>query len=260
MTRMPSLFVSHGSPETAIRDTPASRFLKGIAATLPRPRAILVASAHWETAHPLVATAGKPATVYDFGGFDPRLRQIKYAAPGAPDVSLRAGELLAGAGFDVAADPSHGWDHGVWVPLHLMYPAQDIPVAQVSIQPHRTPAHHFRIGQALKPLRDEGVLIIGSGALTHNLGAFRGQPVDAPAPLWVSEFADWFEAALTTDRRRDTLDYRTKAPHAVQNHPEDEHLLPIYVALGAADEAEPIVRAHASYEHAVLAMDVYKFG
>jgi 4,5-DOPA dioxygenase extradiol len=260
MTRMPSLFVSHGSPETAIRDTPASRFLQGFAATLPRPRVILVASAHWETAHPVVATAGKPSTVYDFGGFDPRLRQIKYSAPGAPDVSMHAGELLAGAGFDVTADPGHGWDHGVWVPLHLMYPAQDIPIAQVSIQPQQNPAHHYRIGQALKPLRDEGVLIIASGALTHNLGAFRGQPVDAPAPPWVSEFADWFETKLTTDRRRDTLDYRTKAPHAVQNHPEDEHLLPLYVALGATDEAEPIVRAHASYEHAVLAMDVYKFG
>lgn len=260
MSRMPTLFVSHGSPETAVRDTPASRFLKGMAATLPRPRAILVVSAHWETPTPVVATAEQPTTVYDFGGFDPRLRQIKYAAAGAPDVSMRAGELLAASGFKVAADPRHGWDHGVWVPLHLMYPAHDIPVAQVSIQPHENPAHHYRLGKALKPLRDEGVLILASGALTHNLAAFRGQPVDAPAPAWVSEFADWFEASLTTDRRLDTLDYRAKAPHAVLNHPEDEHLLPLYAALGATDEAEPIVRAHASYEHAVLAMDVYRFG
>lgn len=260
MTRMPSLFVSHGSPETALRDTPASRFLKGLGANLPRPKAILVASAHWETMSPVVATGTSPATIYDFGGFDPRLRQISYAAPGGVDVSLQAGRLLQKAGFEVAADAKHGWDHGVWVPLHLIFPDHDIPVAQVSIQPYQDPRYHARIGDALRPLRDEGVLIIGSGALTHNLAAFRGQPVDAPAPQWVSEFADWMDVTLTGGDRQQALDYRSKAPHAALNHPEDEHLLPLYVALGATAADESITRAHASYEHAVLAMDVYKFG
>jgi len=260
MSRVPSLFISHGSPETAIRDTPASRFLKSLGQSLARPRAILVASAHWETDTPAVATGKAPATVYDFGGFDPRLRQISYAAPGAPEISQEAGRLLGAAGFDTLADATHGWDHGVWVPLHLIYPAQDIPVAQVSIQPLKDPRHHLRLGEALRPLRDDGVMIVASGAMTHNLRAFRGQPVDAPAPRWVTDFTDWMEMALTTERRLDTLDYRANAPFGVENHPEEEHLLPLYVALGATRPEEPIVRAHASYEHAVLAMDVYRFG
>lgn len=258
--RMPSLFISHGSPETAVRDSAASRFLKRLGGELPRPRAILVASAHWESRIPLVATAAAPTTIYDFGGFDPRLRQIRYAAPGAPDVSRAAAKLIAAAGLPVAEDAERGYDHGVWVPLHLVYPEHDIPVAQVSIQPLADPAHHFKLGQALQPLRDDGVMIVGSGALTHNLAAFRGQPMTAPAAAWVADFAGWFEQALTTDRRLETLDYRAKAPHAVLNHPEDEHLLPLFVALGATHPDEPIVRAHASTEHAVLAMDVYRFG
>ena len=260
MTRMPSLFVSHGSPELAIRQTPAHEFLASYAAQLPRPKAILVASAHWETESPQVATSPSPATVYDFGGFSPRLRQIKYAAPGAPELAERASMLLGKAGFITAPDPAHGWDHGVWVPLLLLYPAADIPVAQVSIQPMADPAHHARIGAALKPLRDDGVLIIGSGAMTHNLRAFRGQAVDAPAPPWVLAFDDWMHDALVKNRRSDVLAYRETAPYAVENHPEAEHILPLFVAMGATDEGEPISRPHASYEHGVLSMDVYRFG
>ena len=260
MTRMPSLFVSHGSPELAIRHTPAHEFLKSYAAHLPRPRAILVASAHWETEVPEVATSLRPSTVYDFGGFSPRLRQIQYAAPGAPELAEQAAVLLGNAGFNTAPDPAHGWDHGVWVPLHLLYPAADIPVAQVSIQPTADPAHHARMGAALAPLRDDGVMIIASGAMTHNLREFRGQPVDAPPPAWVSEFDDWMHEALVSGRRDELIRYREIAPHAIENHPEAEHILPLFVALGATTNSEPVTRPHASYEHGVLAMDVYRFG
>jgi 4,5-DOPA dioxygenase extradiol len=260
MVRMPSLFISHGSPELAVRQSAAHSFLADYAAQLPQPRAILVLSAHWETDAPAVSTAAKPTTVYDFGGFDPRLRQIRYAAPGAPEVAMQAAKLLGAAGYKVAADATHGWDHGVWVPLHLLYPAHDIPVAQVSIQPHADPAHHARLGEALRPLRDDGILIIASGAMTHNLGAFRGQPVDAPAPKWVSAFNDWMHDALTGDRRADVLGYRENAPYGVENHPEAEHILPLFAALGATQPQEPIKRVHHSYEHAVLSMDVYRFG
>jgi 4,5-DOPA dioxygenase extradiol len=260
MPTLPSLFISHGSPEMAVRPSPAHVFLKGYGATLPRPRAILVASAHWETAAPAVATGTRPATVYDFGGFDPRLRDIRYGAAGAPDVAMAAARLLAAAGFEVGSDPAHGWDHGVWAPLHLLYPDRDIPVAQVSIQPAADPAHHARLGAALRPLRDDGVMIIASGAMTHNLRAFRGQPVDAPAPDWVSDFTGWMHGALTSDRRADTLRYREDAPHGALNHPEAEHILPLFVALGATAKDEPVVRVHHSYEHGVLAMDVYRFG
>jgi 4,5-DOPA dioxygenase extradiol len=260
MVRMPSLFISHGSPELAVRTSAAHTFLSGYAAQLPRPQAILVVSAHWETAVPAVSTGANPATVYDFGGFDPRLRQIRYAAPGAPEVAMRAAHLLVAGGFKVTADASHGWDHGVWVPLVLLYPAHDIPVAQVSIQPDADPAHHFRIGEALRPLRDDGIMIIASGAMTHNLRAFRGQLVDAPAPAWVSEFNEWMHQALTGGSRRDALGYRENAPHGADNHPEAEHILPLFAALGATDRDEPIARVHDSYEHGVLSMDVYRFG
>jgi 4,5-DOPA dioxygenase extradiol len=260
MTRMPSLFISHGSPELAVRDTPAHRFLRGYGAELPTPRAILVVSAHWETAEPVVATGAHPDTVFDFGGFDPRLRTIRYDAPGAPDVSLRAKGALEAAGLSVTTDPAHGWDHGVWVPLHLLYPARDIPVAQISIQPEADPGHHLRIGQALAPLRDEGVLIVASGAMTHNLRAFRGQPVDAAVPRWVSDFTGWMHDTLTSKQPEAAVTYREKAPFAVENHPEAEHILPLFAALGTIAAGEPVQRVHDSVEHGVLAMDVYRFG
>jgi 4,5-DOPA dioxygenase extradiol len=157
-----------------------------------------------------------------------------------------------------------GLDHGAWVPLRLMYPDADIPVAQVSLQRGGSPADHERMGRALAGLRDEGVLIVGSGSLTHNLYEFRGGAVDAPVPSWVSEFSDWMHDKLQNGQPGQLLDYRSAAPHAVHNHPSDEHLLPLFVAMGAAhDDASgrPIKaeRLHSSYEYSVLAMDAYAF-
>jgi 4,5-DOPA dioxygenase extradiol len=260
MTKMPALFVSHGSPELALRKTAAHRFLAGLARELPKPKAILVASAHWQTSTPRVATGERPETVYDFGGFDPRLRQITYPAPGATDVAHRAIALLAAAGLGAGADDRRGRDHGVWVPLVLMYPEADVPVTQVSIQPHQGPAHHEALGRALAPLREEGVLVLASGAITHNLGEMQRDALGAQAPRWVAEFADWMHEKLEAGDRAALLDYRRLAPHAARNHPEDDHLLPLYVALGAARDGEPVRRVHSSLEHGVLAMDVYRFG
>lgn len=260
MSRMPSLFISHGSPELALRETPAHQFLAGYGAALPRPKAIVVVTAHWETSDAAVNTGSAPATIYDFGGFDPRLRTIRYTAPGAPDLAEQAARLIEASGLDVVRDATNGWDHGVWVPLHLMYPAADIPVVQVAIQPHRSPAYHHGIGHALAALRDDGVLLIGSGALTHNLRAFRGQPVDAPVPVWVAEFRDWMTVRLEAGDHTALTDYRRQAPSAIENHPEDEHLLPLYAPLGATAPDETIRRVHASVEHGVIAMDVFQFG
>lgn len=169
--RLPALFVSHGAPLLAIRDVPASRFLRGLGAKLGRPRAILIASAHWCTAEPVVATTEAPSTVHDFGGFPEELYQLSYPAPGAPEIAREAARLLREAGLRAAEDPGRGLDHGAWIPLLLMYPEADVPVAQVSIQPDRDPTHHWRVGKALRPLRDVGVLIVGSGTFTHNLSA-----------------------------------------------------------------------------------------
>jgi 4,5-DOPA dioxygenase extradiol len=260
MSTLPALFVSHGAPTLAIVDSPANRFLRELGKTLPRPKAILVASAHWETrGGPAVSLAAQPETIHDFGGFPDALFAIQYPAPGAPETAVRAASLLSDAGFAVAQSPTRGLDHGAWVPLHLMYPDADIPVAQVSIVRGASPADHERMGRALAALRQEGVLVVGSGSLTHNLHEFRGQPIDVAAPGWVSEFGNWMKARLDGDDLDALREYRTRAPHATRNHPTDEHLLPLYVAMGAGGSTARAERLHASYEYGILAMDVYAF-
>ena len=257
MAPLPALFVSHGSPMLALQDSPARRFLEGLGASLPRPKAILAVSAHWETAGgPDVSLAAQPETIHDFGGFPRALFEMRYPAPGAPDVAERAAALLEAASIPAGRSGTRGLDHGAWVPLRLMYPDAAIPVAQLSIVRGATPARHERIGRALAPLREEGVLILASGSLTHNLYEFRGQAIDAPAPQWVSEFGAWIKARLDADDRAALLDYRQAAPFARENHPTDEHLLPLFVAIGAGGHA---TRLHTSFEHGVLAMDAYAF-
>lgn len=260
MSRMPTLFVSHGSPMLAVTDTPARSFLQALGRTLPQPKAVIVFSAHWESmGGPAVSMAAQPETIHDFGGFPDELYAIQYPAPGAPELARRAAALLEQAGYAVRRSDSRGLDHGAWVPLRLMYPAADIPVMQISLLRDAPPAEHGKLGQALSALRDEGVLIIGSGSLSHNLSEFRGHDIDAAVPPWVQEFSDWMNDALTAGRLADVLDYRAKAPHARRNHPTEEHLLPLFAAMGAAGPACKAERIHASVEYGVLAMDVYAF-
>ncbi|GAB3469154.1 class III extradiol ring-cleavage dioxygenase [Massilia terrae] len=260
MLALPTLFVSHGSPMLALNDSPARRFLQGFGAQLPRPKAILAVSAHWGTVGgPAVSLAPQPRTIHDFGGFPRALFEITYPAPGAPEMAARAAGLLEQAGFKVGRSMDRGLDHGAWVPLSIMYPDAQVPVAQLSVLHGATAAEHERLGQALSALREEGVLIVGSGSLTHNLYEFRGQDLDAPAPNWVSEFAGWMNARLESGDREALLDYRRAAPFAEKNHPTDEHLMPLFVAMGAAGKSPKAERLHASVEHGVLAMDVYAF-
>jgi 4,5-DOPA dioxygenase extradiol len=256
---MPSLFLSHGSPTLPLTDTPARSFLSEFSGTLARPKAILVVSAHWETSVPTVSAVDRNDTIHDFRGFPQALYELRYPAPGSPAVAARTAELLRASGMDCRIDQSRGLDHGAWVPLLLMYPHADIPVLQLSLQPHLGTGHHLLMGRALAPLRQEGVLIIGSGSLTHDLSEFRGHGPNDPAPDWVNAFADWFHSALTTERTDDLLDYRRQAPFATKNHPSEEHLLPLYVALGAAGENARAERLHASATYSVLRMDVYAF-
>jgi 4,5-DOPA dioxygenase extradiol len=260
MNRLPTLFISHGSPMLAIEKSPAHNFLLALGKSLPRPRAILIASAHWESmGEPAVSLAAQPETIHDFGGFPRALYEIQYPASGAPGMAAHAASLLEQAGFTVKSSPTRGLDHGAWVPLRLMYPEADIPVAQVSVLRGASPADHDRMGKALASLRDEGVLIIGSGSLTHNLYEFRGQGIDAEVPSWVSDFGAWMKERLESHQRDALLNYRTQAPFAVRNHPTEEHLLPLFVAMGAADEGAKAQRLHGSYEYGVLAMDIYAF-
>ncbi len=259
MPSLPSLFISHGSPMLALEDGPAHRFLRGYAARLPRPRAILVASAHWLSALPTLSTAAEPATIHDFRGFPPALYAQRYPAPGAPALAATALQLLAAAGITARTVADRGLDHGAWVPLSLLYPMADIPTTQIALQPDAGPADHLRLGRALRPLRDEGVLIIGSGSLTHNLSAAFANPSDAPAATWVDAFAAWMAERLAAGAIDDLLVYRRRAPYAVDNHPTEEHLLPLFVALGAGSGGGAIERLHASTTHAALAMDAYAF-
>lgn len=261
MNRLPTLFVSHGSPMLAVEDSPARRFLQGLGRSLPVPRAILVASAHWESmGGPAVSLAPQPETIHDFGGFPQVLYDLDYPAPGAPQLAEKAALLLEQAGYAVARSPQRGLDHGAWVPLRLLYPEANIPVTQISILRGASPADHMSLGRALAALREDGVLVIGSGSLTHNLYEFRGGPIDAPAPEWVTTFDTWMAEKLHAGDSAALLDYRNKAPSAVRNHPTEEHLLPLFVAMGAAGEGAGAKRLHSSHEYGVLAMDVYAFG
>ncbi|MET3130250.1 4,5-DOPA dioxygenase extradiol [Oxalobacteraceae bacterium GrIS 1.11] len=260
MTVLPTLFLSHGSPMLALQDSPARRFLQSLAATLPVPKAILMVSAHWQSsAGVAVSLASQPATMHDFGGFPQALFDIAYPAPGAPAVAERAAALLEGAGFGVKRSAQRGLDHGAWVPLSLMYPDADVPVAQISLVLGGSPADHARLGQALAQLRSDGVLIIGSGSMTHNLHEFRGQPVNAPAPHWVTEFESWMQERLQAADHAALLNYRQLAPSSQKNHPTEEHLMPLFVAIGAAGATASAQLLHSSVEHGVLAMDAYAF-
>jgi len=261
MTPLPTLFVSHGAPNLVLHATEAHKFLANFGAKLPRPKAILVVSAHFMTAEPALSADARPGTIYDFGGFEPELYQLTYTAPGAPDLAAECAGILASHGLPARAVANRGFDHGTWVPLMLMYPEAEIPVLQLSVQPKAGPAHHLALGAALADLAGQGILVIGSGALTHNLHeVFSGRHApDGPAPDWVRQFGEWMREAVERDDRDALLNYRKAAPYAVENHPTEEHLLPLFAAMGAAG-GRPGRRLHTSAEYGVLMMDVYAFG
>jgi 4,5-DOPA dioxygenase extradiol len=262
MRQFPTLFVSHGAPNLILHNEPARSFLAGYGAELGRPDAILVVSAHFETSAPALTADEWPKTIHDFKGFEPELYEMTYPAPGAPHVAARAADLLAAAGLPAAPARNRGLDHGAWVPLKLLYPAADIPVVELSVQPRRGAEHHLRLGRAIAPLRDDGVLVIGSGLLTHNLAEFfsGGYAQDAVAPDWVVAFGDWMRERIEAGDDAALVAYRRDAPHAEKNHPSEEHLLPLFTAMGAAGAGAKGRRVHASHSHGVLQMDAYAFG
>lgn len=245
----------------ALEDAPARDFLKALPGLLPeKPKAILVVSAHWERLRPTLNAPLWSETIHDFGGFPPALYQLTYPAPPSASLARRAAELLAAAGLPADIDTRRGLDHGAWVPLLVSWPDADIPVVQLSVQTRLGPEHHVRLGEALKPLREEGVLILGSGSFTHDLSSFRssGGFIDAPEQDWVHVFAEWMAAALKDGRVDDLVNYRARAPEAAHNHPTEEHLLPLYVALGAGDGS--ITQLHTSTTYGILRMDAFAFG
>ncbi|MGR4893813.1 DODA-type extradiol aromatic ring-opening family dioxygenase [Stenotrophomonas sp. LARHCG68] len=259
MNRLPSLFISHGSPMTALQPGQVGPRLAELAAGLQRPRAIVMASAHWLGRAPLVSAAPQPETIHDFGGFPEPLYQLQYPAPGAPALAQEVAQCLADAGLQPGIDPRRGLDHGAWVPLRYLYPQADIPVLQVSIQPMLGPQHQFALGRALAPLREQDVLLIGSGSITHNLHDWHSYSEAKEAP-YVRPFIGWVEQKLEADDLPALFDYRRQAPFAAQAHPTDEHLLPLYFAMGAAGGDQlGAQRIDAGIDQGFLAMDIYRF-
>jgi 4,5-DOPA dioxygenase extradiol len=262
MTRLPSLFVSHGAPTFALESGLAGPQLSALGRALPRPRAVLVVSPHWMTPSPRVGLAARPQTIHDFGGFDPALYEITYPVDGHPALAQRALQLLADAGWAPHPDERRGLDHGAWVPLRHLYPAADVPAFQVSLPSRLDGDSAWAFGAALAPLADEGVLIVGSGSLTHNLAEFRARPGPnaSDAADYASEFATWVRDAVTAGdsaRLRQTL---SQAPHAQRAHPSTEHFWPLLVAAGAAAAALPATVINGGITHGVLSMDSFVFG
>ncbi len=261
---LPTLFLSHGSPMLALDQSPARTFLEHLAAHFPKPDAIVIASAHFYTGRPIVVGDEDPGMIYDFGGFPRPLYEMVYDAPGDPVLATKVAGLIHAAGLAVGIAPERGYDHGTWIPLKLAYPAADIPVVQISVQPAAGPAHHLALGKALSSLPAENILVIGSGSLTHNLHEiFRGpggmRQLRAPVLPWVKSFSDWVNEKVQKGAVDDLVNYRKKAPVAVENHPTDEHFLPFFVALGAAGAGAKGELMHSSPDYGALMMDMYAF-
>lgn len=264
MSRLPSLFVSHGAPTFALNPGTAGQALHDMAARLLQaygtPRAIVVVSAHWETPEATVGASGQPATIHDFGGFPEALYALRYPAAGAPDVAAELVACLNAAGLPAAIDRQRGLDHGVWVPLMHMFPQADIPVIPLSLPSHGGPQQALALGRALAPLAERGILIVGSGSITHNLGDYRrAWQQGGQTPAYVGEFADWLAARLAENDIANLLDYRHASPHGRHAHPSEEHLLPLFVALGAGGANCQPERFHAGVDDLVIAMDAYAF-
>lgn len=242
----------------AVEDSPTGRFLDHLGERLPRPRAIVVASAHFIHALPTVTATPSPGTIHDFGGFPEALYRIQYPAPGAPGLAEQVAAHLRDAGFPARLDPQHGLDHGVWVPLRRMYPDADIPVVALSVNPAQTAQWHYRLGQALAPLRAQGVLVVGSGGFSHNLRALDWQRAQASPYDWVAAFTEALRARLLAGDIAGALDW-TALPDAHRNHPTPEHLFPLYVALGAGGDGARGRLLHRDVEMGGLALDAFAF-
>ncbi len=254
------LFVAHGSPMFAIRPGAAGAALTALAEKLAQPRAVLVISPHWETEIATVGTASQLATIHDFGGFDPALYAITYPAQGSPLAAQEVVAALEAAGLPVRTDAQRGLDHGAWVPLRHLLPQPDVPIVPLSIQHHGGPQHALRVGQALAPLAEQDWLIVATGNTTHNLRdwqqAERGASIDNS---YAQRFSDWIHGQLISGDTAALIDYRQRQSDALRAQPRDEHLLPLFTALGAAGDEAHVRAIHRGITDHVIAMDSYAF-
>ena len=257
-TPTPLFFISHGAPTFALEPGKLGPQLKALGAQLQGVRAVLVVSPHWQTRGVAVSSTAAPETIYDFGGFPSALYDLQYPAPGAPDIAAQVATLLIEAGYATNIDKFRGLDHGAWVPLYHLLPDAQIPVFQVSMPYDLTTEQAVQLGRTLAPLRAQGVLIVASGSMTHNLGEFR-QGV-AAGDHYVEEFSNWVKTAVLANAMQPVVRYRSEAPHAERAHPTEDHFLPLLVALGAQVEGEAAQLIDGGIEHSMLSMDSFVWG
>ncbi len=254
------LFVPHGAPTFALNPGAAGAAMSDIASKLSPPRAVVVVSPHWETRIPTVSVAQQLETIHDFYGFPDALYSIQYPATGCPEVAKEVATALRSAGFEVDDGSQHGLDHGAWQPLRQMFPDADVPIVPLSMQTHAGPEHAYRVGQALSSLAEKDIWILASGNITHNLRDWHVvASTHGQTPAYVHRFADWVQEQLKAHDATALLNYRQHSADGRQAHPSEDHLLPLFVALGAAGaNAQP----HAFYRGVsdyVIAMDGYAF-
>lgn len=257
MTHAPALFVSHGAPTFALEPGLLGPKLMQFGARQADLAAVAVVSAHWQTAAVQVMRTAAPATVHDFGGFPPALYQLRYAAPGAPAIAAQTAVLLKSAGIETTFDDQRGIDHGVWVPLLYLLPKAQVPVFQISLPFDCNAEYALRLGRALAPLRQRGVLLMGSGSLTHNQRDIR--QFDPSPPPYVAEFTAWVRTHVQRRDLQALVEYRRRAPSAERAHPSEEHFLPLLVALGASEPADTVSVIEGGVTYGVLSMDSYAF-
>lgn len=262
---LPALFISHGAPLFAIEAGESGPALTRLGQRLkdeagPGLRGVVIMSPHWMARSPAVMSNPKPTTWHDFGGFPPALYELEYPAPGAPELAVEVGELLRKGGVESQPDPKRPFDHGAWVPLMHLFPEADVPVVQVALPAGWGPGQVYAMGQALRPLRERGVVVVGTGSMTHNLAEFFGGEREA-AP-YVVEFSRWVEAAIQRGDLPALLDYLRQAPYAQRAHPSDDHFLPLFFTLGAGGFGSDAASPRAGYVtrevmYATLAMDSF---
>lgn len=252
---LPSLFIAHGAPDLPLSGTPARAFTENLGQRYPGTKAVLVISAHWEDRVPTIGTAAAPETIHDFGGFDPRLYTMRYPARTAAHVVAEVAAALKAAGIPYAEDAQRGYDHGVWVPLMLAFPKADVPVIQLSLRHGASAAENLALGRALAPLRDKGVLIVGSGAIVHNLRAIARE--GTPAPDWAKAVDDFIVTAVEAGDEASLLKVLDTQGGRFA-HPTPEHLMPLFVAMGAGGGAGHAI--HRSFSWGSISMTSFAFG
>lgn len=263
--RIPSIFISHGAPTIVMEASPARDYLASLGEQIDRPKAIVVMSAHFEASGPTVVADPAPEMIYDFGGFPDEMYRMVYPAPGEPALARRVAGMMEQAGLKTTVLDKRGFDHGTWTPMMLAYPDAEVPIVQIAVDPNRDANYHYEIGKALAPLAEEGILLVGTGHITHNLRAVfsimrSGEAADPEMVKKVDAFTGWFAEKFSENDTRAILNWKEHAPFAAENHPTDEHLMPLFFAYGAGGENPDAVRAHHSVQFEFFTYESWMFG